>query len=119
MKNKWSILLLTVIYLVSAPVCAVLSLTNLGVLALTLPALPAFCSQFLLCEVSKKTWVRCLPFVPVAILLSIALFYLVRDSGWDRLAALLVGLASIAPAAGNGLGWGVWYFGKRREQKTE
>ena len=119
MKIKWSILLLTVVYLVSAPVCAVLAITDLGVLALCLPALPAFCSQFLLCEVSKKTWVRCLPFVPVAILLSIALFYLVRDSGWDRLAALIFSLTSIAPAVGNGLGWGVWYFAKRREQKDQ
>lgn len=119
MKNKWRILVLTIVYLVSAPVCAVLALTNLGVLALCLPALPAFCSQFLLCEVSRKTWVRCLPFVPVLLLLSVALFYLVRDSGWDRLAALLIGLASIAPAVGNGLGWGVWYLTKRREQKAE
>ena len=119
MKIKWSILLLTIVYLVSAPVCAVLALTNLGVLALCLPALPAFCSQLLLCEVSKKTWVRCLPFVPVLILLSAALFYLVRDSGWDRLAALIFGLAGIAPAVGSGLGWGVWYLNERREGKTE
>ena len=107
MKNKWNILLLTV-YLISAPVCVVLSITNLGVFALVLPVLPAFCSQLLLCRVSERTWVRCLPLVPVLILLSIAMFYLVRDSGWDRLAALIFGFASIAPAVGTGLGWGIW-----------
>ena len=118
MRNKWDILLL-VIYLVSAPVCTVLSITSLGVFALTLPVMPAFCSQLLLCRVSKKTWVRCLTFVPVAVLLGIAGFYLVRDSGWDRLGALIFGLASIAPLVGNGLGWGVWHLAKRKEQKIE
>ncbi len=118
MKNKWNILLLTV-YLISAPICVALSITNLGVFALVLPVLPAFCSQLLLCRVSGKTWVRCLPLVPVLLLLSIAMFYLVRDSGWDRLAALIFGLASIAPAVGNFLGWGVWYLNERREQKAE
>ena len=116
MKNKWNILLL-LIYLISAPICAVLAITSLGVFALVLPVLPAFCSQLLLCRVSKRTWVRCLPLVPVAVLLGIAGFYLVRDSGWDRLAALIFGLASIAPAVGDGLGWGVWYLGKRLERE--
>ena len=119
MKIKWSILLLTIVYLVSAPVCAVLAITDLGVLALCLPALPAFCSQLLLCELSKKTWVRCLPLLPVLILLGFAGFYLIRDDGWDRLAALIFGLAGIAPAVGTGLGWGVWYLNERRERKAE
>jgi len=118
MKNKWNILLLAV-YLITAPICAVLSINYLGVVALVIPVVPAFCSQLLLCRVSGRTWVRCLPLVPVLILLSIAMFYLVRDSGWDRLAALLIGLASIAPAVGTGLGWGVWYLGKRMEQEKE
>lgn len=118
MKNKWNILLLLT-YLMSAPICAVLSITSLGVFALVLPVLPAFCSQLLLCRVSQKTWVRCLPLVPVAVLLGIAGFYLVRDSGWDRLAALIFGLSAIAPAAGNGLGWCVWYLGKRMERGKE
>lgn len=118
MKNKWNILLLAV-YLITAPICTVISINYLGVFALILPVVPAFCSQLLLCRVSKRTWVRCLPFVPVVMLLSIAMFYLVRDSGWDRLAALLIGLASIAPVAGTALGWGVWYLGKRRERENE
>ncbi len=118
MKNKWNILLLTV-YLISAPICVVLSITNLGVFALALPVLPAFCSQLLLCRVSKRAWVRCLPLVPVAALLGIAGFYLLRDSGWDRLGALIFGFASIAPAVGTGLGWGVWYLGKRMKQENQ
>jgi len=117
-KNKWNILLLTA-YLISAPICVVLSITNLGVFALVLPVLPAFCSQLLLCRVSERTWVRCLPLVPVAGLLGIAMFYLMRDNGWDRLAALLVGLASIAPAAGTGLGWGVWALWRWRRKRYE
>ena len=115
MKNKWNILLLAV-YLISAPVCAALSITSLGVLALVLPVVPSFCSQLLLCRVSKRTWVRCLPFVPVVVLLGIAGFYLVRDSGWDRLAALIFGLAGIAPAVGVGLGWALWLFCEFRKQ---
>lgn len=116
MKNKWNILLLAA-YLITAPICTMLSINYLGVFALVLPVVPAFCSQLLLCRVSGRTWVRCLPLVPVLILLSMAMFYLVRDSGWDRLAALLIGLASIAPAVGNGLGWGAWYLAERRERK--
>ena len=118
MKNKWNILLLA-IYLVTAPICAVLAVTRLGVFALSLPVVPAFCSQLLLCRASKRNWVRCLPLVPVVTLLGMAGFYLVRDDSWDRLAALIIGLASIAPAVGDGLGWGVWYLGKRRKQETQ
>ena len=117
-KNKWNILLL-IVYLISAPICAVLSITNLGVLALVLPVLPTFCSQLLLCRVSNRVWVRCLPLAPVLILLGIAGFYLVRDSGWDRLGALIFGVASIAPAVGTGLGWGAWDLGKWVRQRNE
>lgn len=118
MKNKWNILLLAV-YLISAPVCAMLSITRLGVFALALPVVPSFCSQLLLCRVSRRRWVQALPLLPVAALLAIAGFYLVRDSGWDRLAALIFGVAGIAPAVGVGLGWGIWYLGKRKEQENK
>lgn len=115
MKNKWNILLLAV-YLISAPVCAVLSITNLGLLSLVLPVLPSFCSQLLLCRVSRRRWVQALPLLPVAALLAMAGFYLVRDSGWDRLAALIFGVAGIAPAVGVGLGWALWLFCEFRKQ---
>lgn len=117
-KNKWNILLLAV-YLISAPVCAVLSITNLGILSLVLPVLPSFCSQLLLCRVSRRRWVQALPLLPVAALLAMAGFYLIRDSGWDRLAALIFGVAGIAPAVGVGLGWSIWYLMQRKQQENE
>ena len=63
-------------------------------------AVPFFCVQLLLCRLSKRWQIRIVPALPVVILAGMALFYLVRDSGWDRLAALLLGLACIAPALG-------------------
>lgn len=63
-------------------------------------AVPFFCLQLLLCRLSKRWQIRIVPSIPVVILAGMALFYLVRDSGWDRLAALIFGLACISPALG-------------------
>ena len=40
-----------------------------------------------------------------------------RDSGWDRLAALIFGLVSIAPAVGIVLAWVVWFLSRRYANK--
>lgn len=86
-------------------------------LLLYLTVVPFFCAQLLLCRLTKRWWLRCQPLVPVAIALAMAAFYLIRDSGWDRLAALIFGLICIAPAVGIALGWCVWLICRRREGK--
>lgn len=63
-------------------------------------AVPFFCAQLLLCRLTPRWQIRLVPALPVVILAGMALFYLVRDSGWDMLAALIFGLACIAPALG-------------------
>ena len=117
MKNKWNVLLL-VIYLISVPVCIVLPIAELSVYSLALPVLPAFCSQLLLCRVSRRAWVRCLPLLPIAALLGLAGFYMLRDNGWDRLAALIFGVFSIAPAVGVVFGWGTWWITRWMKKKA-
>lgn len=67
---------------------------------LYLTAVPFFCIQMLLCRLSKRWQIRSIPVLSVALMGAMALFYLVRDSGWDRLGALILGLACIAPALG-------------------
>ena len=82
---------------------------------LYLTVVPFFCIQLLLCRLSKRWQIRIIPVLPVALMGAIALFYLLRDSGWDRLAALIFGLAAIAPAVGLVLGWGIWSIQKRHK----
>lgn len=79
-------------------------------------AVPFFCVQLLLCRLSKRRQIRIVPMLPVVILAGMALFCLVRDSGWDRLGALIFGLAAIAPTVGIALGWCVWWFFDRRKR---
>ena len=104
--DRWNILLLAGAGL-SGVVCLAMWPNQLDVL-LFISAIPFFCLQLLVCRMSRRRAVRLAPILPVAALLGMAVFYLVRDSGWDRLAALVLGLGSIAPAAGIALGWGVW-----------
>lgn len=118
MKNKWNILLL-MIYLVTAVLCAVNWLNFLDLPSFFLPFIPSFCSQLLLCRVTRSGWLWALPVLPVLILLGLAAYYLVWGSGWDLLAALLFGCAAIAPAVGIAAGWGVWYLAKRKKRKVE
>ena len=120
MKNRLNIALF-VIWLVSAVLCTVNWLTFLDVPSFLLPIIPSFCSQWLLCRITKNGWLRALPLLPVLFLLSLAGFYLVRDSGWDRLAALIFALAAIAPAAGAGFGWLFWWVTdpKKKNNSTE
>ena len=107
MKNKWNILLL-IVYLITAPICAAAVVGNFRIWTVAMTVVPSFCTQLLLCRVTKRVWLRLLPILPILALLAIAGFYFVRDSGWDRLGALIVGVTAIAPAVGVVLGWGVW-----------
>lgn len=96
-------------------------LTFINIPSFILPVIPAFCIQLLLCRVTKHGWLRALPVLPVLGLLCIAGFYFVRDSGWDRLAALIFAIAAIAPAVGTAAGWLVWWLTgrKKRNSSTE
>lgn len=98
MKYKTEFILAVVMTL-SAIGCVVAWYDNPAWL-LYVTAVPFFCAQLLLCRLSKRWQIRIVPAVPVAILAGMALFYLVRDSGWDSLAALIFGLACIAPTLG-------------------
>ena len=98
MQQK-SNLVLTLLMTVSIICCVVAWYDNPAWL-LYLTAVPFFCMQLLLCRLSPRWQVRFVPAIPVVIVAGMALFYLVRDSGWDRLGALILGLACIAPALG-------------------
>ena len=120
MKNKWNCLLLAGCILSAVLCAAIWNLNEIYVLCLS--AVPFFCLQLLLCRVTRIWWLRAIPEVPVAVLLLMAGFYFFRDSGWDRLGALVFGLAAIAPAVGCLLGWGVWgvpILRRRREEKHQ
>ena len=80
------------------------------ILAVHVVALPFFCVQLLLCRVSaqRRRWLRAIPAVPIVLWLLLAGFYFLRDSGCDRLAALVFALMAIAPGAGCLLGWAAW-----------
>ena len=104
----------------------VLSLSALGCVAmwhieisalLYLTVVPFFCAQLLLCRLTGRWWSRMFPALPVAAVLLMAGYYLIRDSGWDRLAALILGCVCIAPAVGIVLAWVVWFFTRRRADK--
>ena len=84
-----------------------------------LSVVPFFCVQLLLCRLSKRLVLRLQPILPVAVLAGIALFYFVRDSGWDRLGALIFGLICIAPAVGIVLGWLVWWICKVLDERKQ
>ena len=109
MKQKTN-LILAVLMAVSTIACVVLWQVEI-VWAFVLSAVPFFCIQLLLCRLVPRWWVRTLPLVPVVVLVGAALCLLIRDSGWDRLGALIFGLAAIAPTVGIVLGWGAWAIG--------
>lgn len=110
MKHKTD-LALGLVMTASAFACVVLwQIEILWVFVLS--AVPFFCVQLLLCRLSGRWVLRLQPILPVAVLAAIALFYFVRESGWDRLGALILGLACIAPAVGIVLGWLVWWICK-------
>ena len=118
MKNRLNVILL-ILWLVTAAACVVNWLTFLDLPAFILPVVPAFCSQLLLCRLTQKGWVRALPVLPVPALLAVAGWYAIFGSGWDMLAALIFGLAAIAPAVGVILGWLVWRLARQNTFSKE
>lgn len=117
MKNRLNITLL-ILWLVSTVACVVNWVTFLNLPSFILPVIPAFCSQLLLCRLSRRWFVLALPWLPVLGLLGIAGWYAIFGSGWDMLAALIFGLAAIAPAVGAGIGWLVWWLMQRNRQNN-
>lgn len=115
MKKRLNITLL-VLWLVSTAVSIVNWITFIDLPSFVLPLIPAFCSQLLLCRVTKSGWLRALPALPVAALLALAGWHAIFGSGWDMLAALIFAFASIAPAVGVGLGWLAWWLMQRKNQ---
>ena len=110
--KRHSDLILLAVFLLSLPVCIWAWFWNIALL-LYITAIPFFCLQLLLCRVSSRPAARLAPCLPVLLALAAALYYLVRDSGWDRLAALIFALAAIAPAVGIALGWLVWRLSRK------
>lgn len=112
--NLWLLLL----FMVSLPVCVWAWFGNI-LLILFITVIPFFCLQLLLCRVTTSWAARFTPVLPVLLTLGLAAFYLIRDSGWDRLGALIFGLAAIAPAVGIVLAWAVWALCRWRRKKYE
>ncbi|MBQ3134535.1 MAG: hypothetical protein IJB75_01820 [Oscillospiraceae bacterium] len=109
MKNRLNIALL-ILWLAGAVLCIWNWLSFINIPSFILPLFPAFCSQLLLCRVTKNGYLRALPALPVLGLLAIAGWYAIFGSGWDMLAALIFALAAISPAVGAVFGWLVWWL---------
>ena len=90
-------LMLTLV--LSTLVCILCCYVNIAML-LFATAVPFFCLQLLLLRLTKKLPIRLIPLLPIALMLALAGYYWEFGSGWDRLATLIFGLASIAPVAG-------------------
>jgi len=84
---------------ISTLVCVLCAFVDIAML-LFATAVPFFCLQLLLLRLTRKLPVRLIPLLPIALMLSLAGYYWFFGSGWDRLATLIFGLASIAPAVG-------------------
>ncbi len=98
MKDRTNKTLLLV-FLLGAALCAVVWCVDISML-LFATVVPFFCLQLLLLRTTKKWFLRLIPVYPVALLLLAAGYYWLFGKGWDALAALIFGLASIAPALG-------------------
>lgn len=96
-------------FVLSTVLCAGLFFLDPALL-LFATALPFFCLQLLLLRGTGRLWLRLLPALPIALLLGAAGYYALFGRGWDTLAALILALLSIAPAAGCLLALGVHRF---------
>ncbi len=104
MKNKLNITLL-LLWVVSTAACVTGVLYTFDLWWLVLCAVPSFCAQLLICRLTRRGWLRAVPALPAVMLLAGAMFYFVRDDGWDRLAALIFALAGAVSATGVFFGW--------------
>lgn len=98
---------LLLLFVLSLPVCVWAWLFWIPLL-LFFPVVPCFCLQLWMCRVVRSWWLRAIPALPTLVLGGLALFFLVRDSGWDRLGAFIFGVGTIAPAVGVLFGWAVY-----------
>jgi len=120
MKNRTDKILLAVSLLFLAA-CTVLILTYLEVidvggwytvrawLALTLPAVPAFCLQLLLCR-KTRLWIAALPGLAVIGFTLWSAYGFFTSTGWDTLGYGILLFLCAAPAAGCALAWTVYGF---------
>jgi len=129
MKNRTDKILL-VVFLLSLPVCAFIILNflqvidfNLGLgsaargwLAVTLPAVPAFCLQLLLCR-RTRWWIAALPGLAVIGTALWSTYGVFTAIGWDTLGYGILLLLCAAPAAGFVLAWAVYGFGKLHRKR--
>ena len=90
---------LLIAFLLGVILCAVAWCVDISMVLFAL-VVPFFCLQLLLLRLTKKLFLRLIPVYPVALLLLSAGYYWLFGKGWDTLAALIFGLASIAPALG-------------------
>ncbi len=130
MKNRTDKILLA-IFLLSLPVCAFIVLNflqiidfNLGLgsaargwLALTLPAVPAFCLQLLLCRRTRR-WIAALPALAVIGTALWSTYGFFTSIGWDTLGYGVIMLLCAAPAAGCALAWGVYGVQRLRQKRN-
>lgn len=117
MKHKTDLLLAFGMVL-SVIACVVACYVEISWL-LYITVIPFFCAQMLLCRLTGRWWIRMVPALPVVAVLTVAGVYLIRDSGWDRLGALIMGLVCIAPAVGIALGWLVWWIGRGLHKRKQ
>lgn len=83
----------------STLVCVACAFVEVSMLLFATVA-PFFCLQLLLLRLTKKLPVRLVPVYPIVLMLLAAGYYWFFGKGWDTLAGLILGFASIAPAVG-------------------
>lgn len=83
----------------STLVCILCAFMEISML-LFATAVPFFCLQLLLLRLTKKLPLRLIPVCPIVLMLLAAGYYWLFGKGWDALAALVLALASVAPAVG-------------------
>ena len=96
MKQELGLVLTLVL---STLVCILFCYANIAML-LFATVVPFFCLQLLLLRLTKKLFLRLIPSCPIVLLLLASGYYWLFGKGWDALAALIFGLAAIAPAVG-------------------
>ncbi len=131
MKNRTDKILLAV-FLLSLSVCAFLLLTYLEIidfdlayewysarakLAVTLPAVPAFCLQLLLCRMVQR-WIAALPGLAVVWVAFWSAYAAFTSPFWDGLGYAILLLLCAAPAAGIALAWAVYGIDRLRKRRS-
>lgn len=74
----------------------------------SLPVIPAFCFQLLLCRSIKRKWLAALPAVLLTGWCMLCLVQILINTGWDALGWAIFLALSIAPTVGFVLAWAVY-----------